>query len=1003
MQYHKLILFFAVLWGILLEAHSDQRITTETILAAIPHSFPPQYAFTAQERPTGFAIDVMDAIADQVGIQIQYQVVDSWQEAHLALQQGRVQLIPNMGITPGRSQFAHFTEPVETFVVSVFVRKEDTHLVTLEDLVGHQIGVIKGNVAAGILRERGHQSLTLFPTFSDALLELVSGQVDAIAYPEPVVWQQAQEVGLDHRVRSLSPPLIEIKRAIAVAKGQPELYQRLQQAVSTFVHSKVYETIYAHWHRKPRPFWTALRVFWLMGSALAIVISGFLLWRYYSLMMLNRNLLQESWRRREAEQQLQQLNIELEERVRTRTRELAEAQRIGRMGSWVLDLTHDQLNWSDEVFHIFEIDPFKFGASYEAFLDTIHPDDRERVHDAYTESLQHQKPYEITHRLRFVDGRIKWVSERCETEFNDEGKPLVSRGTVQDITVNYLANEQLRLAASVFTHAREGIIIADADGNIIKANQAFLQITGYSFAEIKGQNPRFLQSGHHDVAFYTDLWQQLTTKGYWQGEIWDRNKDGQVYAVLVTISEVHNTQEDTRHFVALYTDITAQKHQQQQLERIAHYDALTQLPNRILLADRLQQAMVQNQRHNNWVAILYLDLDGFKEVNDRYGHQVGDRLLIAVSKRMKDALRASDTLARLGGDEFVAILSDLPVQQDAILIVSRLLETTGLRVAVDELELQVSVSVGITFYPQSEEIEADQLLRQADQAMYQAKLLGKNRYHLFDAEQDRNVRSHHENLQRIKQALQQQEFILYYQPKVNMRTGAVIGVEALIRWQHPTRGVLAPATFMPFVQDHSLSINLDDWVIAAALHQIEAWHDQKLDLQVSINLGAKQLQTEDFSDRIAALLIAHADVDPNRLEFEVLETTMLDDIMLVSQMMRQCLQQGISFALDDFGTGYSSLSYLKRLPIKTLKIDQSFVQNALNDPNDLAILNGIMDLANAFDLQVIAEGVETVAHGELLLKLGCEFGQGYGIAKPMPPEDLQKWIANWKPPEAWAV
>jgi EAL domain-containing protein (putative c-di-GMP-specific phosphodiesterase class I) len=322
-------------------------------------------------------------------------------------------------------------------------------------------------------------------------------------------------------------------------------------------------------------------------------------------------------------------------------------------------------------------------------------------------------------------------------------------------------------------------------------------------------------------------------------------------------------------------------------------------------------------------------------------------------------------------------------------------------VHIGDLDLQVTVSVGVTFFPQNEEVVADQLLRQADQAMYQAKLAGKNRYHIFDFNQDRLARGHNEDIDHIRQAMAAQEFVLYYQPKVNMSKGTVVGTEALIRWQHPERGLLLPASFLPAIEDHPLAVELGEWVIDTALTQMERWQEKGLNIPVSVNVGARQLQTPDFVDRLAALMAAHPRVKPSSLELEIVETSALQDMVQVSQLLEGCREIGVTFALDDFGTGYSSLSYLKHLPADVLKIDRSFVRDILDDPEDLTILVGALGLAAAFRRQVIAEGVETVEHGLVLLRMGCELAQGFGIARPMPASDFPKWAATWRPDSRW--
>jgi diguanylate cyclase (GGDEF)-like protein/PAS domain S-box-containing protein len=450
------------------------------------------------------------------------------------------------------------------------------------------------------------------------------------------------------------------------------------------------------------------------------------------------------------------------------------------------------------------------------------------------------------------------------------------------------------------------------------------------------------------------------------------------------------------------SDITERKAHQSQLEHVAHFDALTNLPNRVLLADRLQQAMAQALRRAQHLAVAYLDLDGFKTINDQHGHDVGDQVLIALAQRMRQVLREGDSLARIGGDEFVIALLDVDDRVASLPMLNRLKAACAQNVQVGALSLEVSASVGITFYPQAQDIDADQLLRQADQAMYQAKLAGKNRLHFFDTTQDSSIRGRHESVERIRLALELHEFVLHYQPKVNMRSGQIVGAEALIRWQHPEKGLLSPAMFLPFIEDHPLAVDIGEWVIDTALTQIERWHTAGLDMRVSVNVGSRQLQQSDFVDRLKFILAKHPQVDPTSLELEVLETSALEDIAQVSQVIEDCAQIGVTFALDDFGTGYSSLTYLKRLRVAMLKIDQSFVRDMLEDPDDLAILQGIIGLAESFKRQVIAEGVETVAHGSALLQLGCALAQGYGIARPMPPDLLPDWAASWEPDLAWS-
>jgi diguanylate cyclase (GGDEF)-like protein/PAS domain S-box-containing protein len=585
---------------------------------------------------------------------------------------------------------------------------------------------------------------------------------------------------------------------------------------------------------------------------------------------------------------------------------------------------------------------------------------------------------------------------------DNDGKPKSYISISTDITERKIAEEKIKLAASVFTHARESIAITDTTGAIIDVNDTFITTTGYSRQEAIGQNSRILKSGRQLPEFYADMWRALLKEGYWSGELWNRRKSGEVYAEIKTISAVRDEHGITTHYVSLGNDITPIKEHQAQLERIAHFDLLTNLPNRVLLSDRLSQAILQCSRHAKSLAVVFLDLDGFKTVNDAHGHDMGDELLIALSVRMKKALRQGDTLSRIGGDEFVAVLADLVNVEDYVPILDRLLLAASEPVTVGDIALNVSASIGVTLYPQ-DNVDADQLMRHADQAMYAAKESGKNRYHLFDIAQDDAVKVQRESLEAIRSALDNHQFVLYYQPKVNMRTGSVIGAEALIRWQHPKRGLLNPLEFLPVIENNHMMIEMGEWVIDSALTQISQWQAMGLNLplKISVNIAAVQLKQPDFTQRLITLLAAHPNVEPHYLELEVLETSAFEDVHHITTTMNDCMALGVNFSLDDFGTGYSSLTYLRRLPANVIKIDQTFVRDMLIDPDDFAIVEGVIALAKSFKRDVVAEGVETIEHGSALLQLGCELAQGYGIARPMPASDIPAWIREWKPDVSW--
>ena len=572
---------------------------------------------------------------------------------------------------------------------------------------------------------------------------------------------------------------------------------------------------------------------------------------------------------------------------------------------------------------------------------------------------------------------------------------------LEDISQLKRSLERLKLAGTVFTQAHEGILVTDADGRILDVNAAFSRITGYSRREAVGKTPGLLRSGIQDEAFYAEMWLALQQQGSWQGEIWNRRKDGSVYPETLKISAVASKEGQTSHYVAMFSDVSDQKTQERQIRRLALYDPLTELPNRVLLTTRLTDGMLLATENRRPLAVAMIDLDGFKQLNDQYGREVGDQLLVTLAGRMRSSLRSSDTIGRLGGDEFAIILTDLARADSAGELLKELLRLIAKPVQVEQHQLELSASIGYTLFPQRGDIDAEQLLRQADQAMYRAKLAGKNRVHEFNLAEDSAVRGRIEQLDQVRLALEENQFCLHYQPKVDLVGGQVFGVEALVRWQHPEEGLIPPGKFLPLIAGDRLEVDLDLWVLGAALAQADTWHQAGLALEVSINVCGACLQQPDFDKILAEQLARYPQLPPEYIQLEIVESSALADVETVSEIMAKCTQLGVSFALDDFGTGYSSLTYLRRLPAKTLKIDQSFVRDMQHDPDDLAILDGILNLARAFDRKAIAEGVETLEDGVLLIQFGCRQAQGYVIAKPLPPDQLVNWIGHWQPNPSW--
>lgn len=583
-----------------------------------------------------------------------------------------------------------------------------------------------------------------------------------------------------------------------------------------------------------------------------------------------------------------------------------------------------------------------------------------------------------------------------------DGELIGVLGVGRDITERIKSEEQIKLAASVFENAHEGILICNANVEIIDVNPIFESISGYSKTELIGQNPRIFSSGQQPPIFYKQLWTTLQKRGFWQGELLNRKKSGQIYPILSNISSIKNEKGDVTHYLSIFTDITQIKVNQQKLEHMAHYDALTGLPNRVLLAERLERAIVQCNRdkHNNnnpILAVCFIDLDNFKPVNDLLGHSAGDKLLKTIGTKLTRHLREADTLARIGGDEFVLLLSGQKNTHQIKILAQKVLSLIAQPISIDSHTFQLSASMGISIYPE-DQADSDGLIRHADQAMYEAKLLGKNRIHFFDVAAAKAYKESNDMHNELKSAIQHDQFTLYFQPKVNLKNKTIIGFEALIRWNHPSNGLLAPNQFLSLIEDLHLSYQLDLWVLDQAIHHLNEWHKRGYNLIVSINISPNSLLTSSFVEALETIFVNNPHLPPALLEIEVLESTNFGEIEIARQHLLRIKQQGIRVALDDFGTGASSLSYLKNLPANVVKIDQSFILDILEDPSDLAIVKGIIQLADVFDLEVIAEGVESKEHAEILYALGCFFIQGYWIAKPIAPDAMEAFIHQWKIP-----
>lgn len=675
---------------------------------------------------------------------------------------------------------------------------------------------------------------------------------------------------------------------------------------------------------------------------------------------------------------------------------LQETQKLGNMGHWEFDLHGSYLEASVEIYRIFEVEPqIPLPSLSHAKFSLIHPDDREFVLRKFCNSISKCNSYSIEYRLMFADGRIKWVKECGTTHCNKNSRHLYMIGSMQDISAQKKIEEGMRIASIAF-ETQESIVVTDAQAHILSVNKSFERLTGYTAAEVIGQNPSLLKSGRHDAAFYKHMWSSLLAEGNWTGEIWDKRKDGVIYPKWLNISAVRNDVDEITHFVAISMDMTERNLAEEKINRLAFFDTLTDLPNRRLLVDRLEQAMAYSFRTCFYGAIFFMDLDNFKIINDTKGHDAGDILLIEVAARLKSCVRENDTVARLGGDEFVVILQDLSSTLEAAArqaenVAKKIVASLNYTYHLSGYEHHCSVSIGVCMF-QGRDLGTEELLKQADTAMYQAKSASGNGIRFFEPSMQTAVELRATLEHQLRNALVNNELHLHFQLQVDNHRN-IIGAEVLLRWLNANHGVVSPVQFIPLAEDTGLIFPIGQWVLETACSQLQRWQrDARTNhLHLAVNVSSRQFRQEGFVDQVKELMNKF-DINPALLKLELTESLVLVDVEDTIQKMRSLRQLGVKFSMDDFGTGYSSLSYLKRLPLDQIKIDQSFVRDIVTDKSDAVMVQTIIDMSRNFGLEVIAEGVETDQQLAILQSNGCHAFQGYLFGKPVSIAEFEQLL-----------
>ncbi len=660
---------------------------------------------------------------------------------------------------------------------------------------------------------------------------------------------------------------------------------------------------------------------------------------------------------------------------------LNKAQSLSHTGSWEWDIPSGKVVWSDEHYRIFGLEPQKTEATYELFMKYVHPDDAGFVVKSIEDAFSGKKKYEVEHRVIKEGGERRVCRGQGEVQFGDDGKPRKMVGTIQDITDMRKSEDSLKLARTIFESAHEGVVICGADVNIESVNPAFTKITGYAEEEVIGKNPSFLQSDRHSAEFYKAMWAEIEKTGYWSGEIWNRRKNGEAYPELLSITAEKNSCGGVEHYIAVFTDLTGAAGRDDSRYK-ENYDPLTGLPNRILFADRLNQSIAHTERSGGILSLIILGLDGFVKVNNRFGYAAGDKVLQEASKRIMRSARDVDTVSRFGSDEFGLILGDIKNSGVAAKMGSKIMESFSEPFKIGGEDIFLTISVGIALYPNDGRV-GQSVIKNCDIAMQRAKELGGDRCQLFTSEMNEKAMKRLTLEKELRLALRREELLPFFQPKVSIGTGKMIGMEALARWDHPEKGLVSPAEFIPIAEETGLIVPMGEHILRESCRINKVFQDAGYPpMMVAVNLSPKQF-TESNIVMMVESVLEETNLSPEYLEMEITESMVMEDVENAIATLKKLNEMGITLSIDDFGTGYSSLGYLKRFPIDALKIDMIFIRDMTVSSDDAEIVSAIISMAKSLNLKVIAEGVETKEQLELLREYGCDQIQGYYYSKPL--------------------
>ena len=702
--------------------------------------------------------------------------------------------------------------------------------------------------------------------------------------------------------------------------------------------------------------------------------------RTLEIMKINEELQGEVVERNKAYQKLQQSEARL-----------YEAQRIAKIGNWEWDINTDEIIWSDQIYKIIGINPSTPCSTFQDMLEVVVDEDQQMVKSCFESSLNDGKPYDIEHRIVRSDGQLLYVHQQGQAEMDKTGKVIRMAGTLQDITLRFQTEEQMRKLSGAVEQIADAVMITDCTGVVEYVNPAFESMTGYTKKDIIGKTPRFLKSNKQSVSFYERLWKTISSGEVFSDVVINRKKNGEFYYEEKTITPQKDRNGNIMHYISSGKDVTERIEAQERLHHLAHHDALTGLPNRVLLQDRLGQAIARGRWRERNIAVMFMDIDRFKVINDTLGHDVGDELLKQMSERLLSCIREGDTVARLGGDEFAIVLNDIASQDDVPPIADKILTALTEPVLINDQELFITSSIGISLFPEDGK-DSHELLKKADVAMYRAKAQGKDNYQLYSSEDESQAVERLSMETQLRRALDKDEFSLNYQPQVSMRDGGVFGFEALLRWQNEKFNNVSPMHFIPILEETGMINAVGDWVLQTACKQEMDWQLAGMPARrIAVNLSIRQFQSQGLVKRVEQIL-SETGLAAKCLELEITEGLLINQINETAKILHEFHEMGVSLSIDDFGTGYSSMNYLKRLPFDNLKIDRMFVRDITFNPDDAAIATAIISLAHTLGMDVVAEGVETNDQLIYLHEQGCDAMQGYLYSPPLTADAVMALV-----------